>query len=346
MRVTVVPAAQLGSTLIRRWEQLQEINLELASPFFRPEFTMAASAVYPGIRVGILEKAGRVVGFFPFQGGWGGAARPVAQAVADYQGVVIDPAVQWDPAELIRGCGLSSWEFNCLIASQLPFQRHHAHVRNANVIDLGEGWEAYRRRHVGRDLEKKMRRCEREAGSLRFEIRNTDPAALQMLIQLKRRQYASKNRHDVLRRKTVRQLLEKIHAINGVGFAGMLSILRAGDAVIAAHFGMRSRTVWHHWFPAYDERFKKYSPGLLMLVKMIEAAEGLGIRFIDMGGGDEPYKLPFANRTIPIADGRVGRSLPAMLRRGLYQAQQHITHTFLEAPVRNSYRWMVYRLCK
>ena len=30
-----------------------------------------------------------------------------------------------------------------------------------------------------------------------------------------------------------------------------------GERLVAAHLGMRSRTVWHYWFPAYDPAFAK-----------------------------------------------------------------------------------------
>jgi CelD/BcsL family acetyltransferase involved in cellulose biosynthesis len=48
---------------------------------------------------------------------------------------------------------------------------------------------------------------------------------------------------------------------------------------------MRSKTLWHYWFTAYDPAFAKYSPGTILLLQMAERASELGISAIDMGRG-------------------------------------------------------------
>ena len=53
---------------------------------------------------------------------------------------------------------------------------------------------------------------------------------------------------------------------------------------------MRCRNVLHLWFPTYDEELGKYSPGNIYFVEQAAAAEQLGIRRIDLGGGNERFK--------------------------------------------------------
>ena len=81
----------------------------------------------------------------------------------------------------------------------------------------------------------------------------------------------------------------------------MLSLLYAGDQLIAGHFGMRSPTTWHYWFPSYDNAFAKYSPGVMLLLKMAEVAPAMGIRIIDMGCGLHSYKERLMNGFVPTA---------------------------------------------
>jgi hypothetical protein len=114
---------------------------------------------------------------------------------------------------------------------------------------------------------------------------------------------------------------------------------------VAAHFGMRSGTVWHHWFPAYDPQFQKQSPGLIILWRMAQSAEGLGLTMIDMGLGDFEFKLRFANAAVPLAEGRVGASWFSALRDGIRQAKRAVKSTPLGGPARSMYRWVQYRLC-
>ena len=108
-------------------------------------------------------------------------------------------------------------------------------------------------------------------------------------------------------------MVELIHARNERDFSGMLSVLYAGDAVVAAHFGLRSQTVLHWWFPTYDPRFARYSPGLVLLLNLIQQAHSLGLREIDLGKGYERYKGSFANAHVAIAEGSV--ECPSVLSR-------------------------------
>jgi CelD/BcsL family acetyltransferase involved in cellulose biosynthesis len=52
----------------------------------------------------------------------------------------------------------------------------------------------------------------------------------------------------------------------------------------------------HYWFPTYNSRFKKYSPGSELILRVAEEAALRGITKIDFGYGDDPYKFRFCNR--------------------------------------------------
>ena len=67
MKVTVIHARRLTPELQEMWSDIQQSDASLASPYFRPEFTAAVSAVRDDVYVAVLQDAGEVVGFFPFQ---------------------------------------------------------------------------------------------------------------------------------------------------------------------------------------------------------------------------------------------------------------------------------------
>lgn len=106
----------------------------------------------------------------------------------------------------------------------------------------------------------------------------------------------------------------KIHAMQTEGFAGMLSLLYAGDWLVAGHFGMRSRTVWHYWFPAYDPEVAKYSPGLNLALKMAAYAPSAGLSTIELGRMRAEYKRRLMNRDVLVASGSVDCRLSARVR--------------------------------
>jgi CelD/BcsL family acetyltransferase involved in cellulose biosynthesis len=58
---------------------------------------------------------------------------------------------------------------------------------------------------------------------------------------------------------------------------------------------------------SYAPQFGRYSPGLILYWNMAEAAAGIGITRIDMGGGDYAYKRMLANAATRVASGAVDR---------------------------------------
>ncbi len=310
VRAYAIDAKELGPEHWSVWSQVQEAEREYDSPFFRPEFTLLAAEIWRNVSVGILEEHGTVVGFFPFERYLFGIGRPVVPMVSDFQGVVVRSGVDWCADQLLRGFRLAYIEFNHLIASQAPWTPYQTRIGNSPAIDLAQGYEKYAqgRRNVGsvlQRLERQHRQFEREIGPLRIELDTRDPAVLEWLVRMKSRQCAQKGYADALSVPNIRRFVELIHATHTQQFSGILSVLYVGDRIAAAHFGLRSGSVWHYWFPVYDERFGKYSPGLLLLLSMAQAAPDMGIRRIDLGKGDSDYKIRLSNSVIELSDAHI-----------------------------------------
>jgi CelD/BcsL family acetyltransferase involved in cellulose biosynthesis len=174
-----------------------------------------------------------------------------------------------------------------------------------------------------------MRRLELEIGPVHFVSHSTDRDALQQILSWKSRQYRKTGWRDLFALKWGRVLIERIHAAQSGGFAGMLSLLYAGDKLLAGHLGMRSRTVWHYWFPAYDPQFAKYSPGLLLLLKMAEHAPKIGLRTIDLGTGMTLYKRRLMNASVSVAEGSVERPSWLSLVRGMRRKAKRLVQSNL-----------------
>lgn len=317
MKVTVVAGAELTPELVSRWRQIQEANPDLASPYFCPEFTLAVAAVRRDVFVGIMEEAGNIIGFFPFQRGRMGVGKPVGGALSDYQGVIAAQDTRWDVIDLLRRCRLGSFAFDHLLASQMPFQPYHIAKADSHYIDLSQGFEGYASRlresgsHLLKDINYKRRRLEREYGTVRFVPHTADISVLHTLLSWKSNQYRYSGLVDVFDFGWTSALLERIHTIQTEHFAGMLSALYVSDRLAAVHMGMRSRGVWNWWFPRHDEWCAKCSPGILLRIYAAETAAELGIRRIDLGLGDEStYKPRLRTGEIPLAAGRV--ELPSL----------------------------------
>jgi CelD/BcsL family acetyltransferase involved in cellulose biosynthesis len=311
MKITVIRAGELNTEHLRLWAVLQDNEPALHSPYFCSQFTQAVAAVRDDVFVAVMEDAGRIVGFFPFQKGRLRMGRPVGGALSDFQSVIAPEDFKFDAEALVRKSGLCLWDFDHLIASQNTFVPHHRATTSSPYIDLSKGYEEYarQRREEGSEQIKKAgnlrRKVEREIGPLEFSVHKADDSALRQLLAWKSQQYLTSGATDVFSYDWTVALIRRLMETQTPDFAGMLSLLSINGRVIAAHFGMRSKTTWHYWFPSYDEEFSKFSPGLLLLLKMAEAAPAMGITRIDLGKGESQYKQRLASGQTSIAEGSV-----------------------------------------
>ena len=94
---------------------------------------------------------------------------------------------------------------------------------------------------------------------------------------------------------------------------GCMVTLRAGDRPIAADFGPREGGSFHPWISAYDPEMAPYSPGMLLLVRAIEAMPQFGLDTYDLGPSPETYKPYFASEVRQVACGAVGDNASRVL---------------------------------
>jgi CelD/BcsL family acetyltransferase involved in cellulose biosynthesis len=312
MRIRIISGGELSSSEKQIWSAIQLAgDRSFSSPYLCPEFTEAVAAARDNIFVGIMEDGNAVTGFFPFHLREPGVAGPAIQRLADYEGVIVLPETQWTADELLCGCGLREWRFEVLIRSQTQFHPHHRQHLHSPIMDLSRGFAGYANDilNSGSRLIAKIkmqhRWLERDHGPVRYEAHVSDITTLAWLMVCKSGQYRRTVSTDHFKEPWFRKVLERVHATQGENFAGMLSVLYAGDQIVAAHLGLRSRTAWHYWFPCYDSRFAKYSPGSILLIEMAKSAQSLGLRHIDLGRGLQDYKLRFQNGSIQLAAGTV-----------------------------------------
>ncbi|MBL8327332.1 MAG: GNAT family N-acetyltransferase [Rubrivivax sp.] len=311
MKITRIRASELDAPLVARWRELTDANPDLASPYFSVEYTQAAARVRGDVFVSILEHDGRVQGFFPHQSVSRAVAGPVGGRLSDCHGLVCAAGLDWNALDVVRGSGFSIWDFDHVPASQAAFLPHATLHEVSPVMDVSGGYGAYleQRKAAGAQriaqMQRKARKFEREVGPMRFEADCKDPRAFAQVVQWKREQCARTGVPDFLSWGWTTALLEQIGATDTPGFAGRLSVLWHGDVVLAAHFGMRSATVWHWWFPTYNDAFSDHSPGGILLLKVAEAAAAAGMRHVDLGKGEDAYKRSFATHSLPLLEGSV-----------------------------------------
>lgn len=320
MTMELLTLNRIGCDLADAWSEIQRSEPMLASPFFSAGFAAAFASARDDAEVAVLREEGEIVGFFPFQRDPAGGGRAIAEPVCDFQGLVAGPGVRISPESLVAGCGLSCWSFSHVIGEQDCFRPYRQVGYDSPFIDLSDGFEIYRagRQRSGtqqlHQVERQRRQFEREVGPLHFEAASGSAEPLRALMRLKSEQYRRTGSYDRFAIGWVVALLDCLLECRGEDFGGMLSVLSTRGRLVAAHFGLRSRRIWHLWFPAYATEFARYSPGLILLVEMMRAAEGLGLERIDLGRGEALYKRRFMTGASTVYSGcvEVGPSSAAL----------------------------------
>jgi len=300
----VIAAHELDHGLLAAWRSMQEREPRFANPYFCPEFTRAVAAVRADVRVVVIENDGRPVGFFPHQRAAFGRCSPAGGPLSDYHGVVAAPGAQWRVEELMRAARLATWSFDHLVDPSGRFASYVSAGASSPQMDVD-------RTVIPPDFARKARKLGREIGEVSFELHSTDPAILETLITWKRAQYIRTANPDVFAVRWTAELLRKLMAAQSATFAGVCSVLRAGGRPVAVHAGMRSRSMLHWWFPAYDPEFGRYSTGIILLLRLAEALREAGIGTLDLGKGDASYKSAFMTHAADLREGRV--EMPSLL---------------------------------
>ena len=176
------------------------------------------------------------------------------------------------------------------------------------MIDLADTFDVYcaklqkKSPHFCQEHARKTRKLAREVGELRFVADSHDINIIPALMAWKSEKYRRSGTVDRFDRRV--DLLEVLLATRSDRLSGLLSVLYAGDQPVAAQFGLRAGTLLVGWFIGFDSRFRQYSPGLILVMQMVEELAAIGIEAIHIGRPAH-YKEIFKTHEILASEGIV-----------------------------------------
>ena len=291
------------------WRALRASNPLLDSPYFDPAFAAAVHASGAEVTVALDARGPELTSLLACHRERS-TLRPVGWPGADFQGPVRGSDTPFDPRELIVD-GVRTVEFDHWLLPDPEVEPWVETRAGSPYVEVSGGLDAYlsRASKSGKDnlgqARRRTARAEREHGSVTFCAQSSEPEALAWLVERKRAQYAATGARDYFAVPQRRTLLSLLMETREPGCEGILSTLHFGDTLVAAHFGIRSRTALHWWFPAYDHAFAGFAPGWILLRELAMVAPELGFERIDLGRGDDEYKRRARTGEVEVAAGTV-----------------------------------------
>ena len=298
LQIEVVKAAQLTVADRVLWRAMVEANPDLASPYFRWQFTEIAARISPDAAVAILSRGGRTIGYFPHQRR-GSAIQPLGAPMNDYHGVIAMPGEAPSLATVAALLNAPRLNVSAWVGPSGAGELRET-LMTVTPEEGYDAWYAERRSTWGKyfkDKERARRSLETELGPIRVERDLRDPALLDQLIELKRDQYARTNRHDIFACGWTRDLLHALMASEHEDFGASMAALWAGDRLTAIEYSLHAGDRYHFWFPAYVPELARCSPGILLTMDTMRLGCAAGFRVFDFGFGGEGYKKYFCNAT-------------------------------------------------
>ncbi|MEW4565562.1 GNAT family N-acetyltransferase [Bremerella sp. JC770] len=344
---TILRPCELTADQLAAWHEIVAADPSLQSPFYQPEFTQAVGQVRDDVRVAVIQQNDVPVAFFPYQQGTSGFGLPVGGKLNDFQGIIGPLPDSLSIPTLLKACGLVSWAFDHVPETETDFAPWTSRVSASPYIDFSHGWAAYQedralaQSSIIRETKRKERKLARDAGDLRFEFHTEDDHVFNQLLTWKSAQRRATKTFDILQMDWARTVLQTLRNTQTESVQGCLSALYAGDRLIAAHFGLISQRVMHLWFPAYNVEFSNYSPGVCLMLNMLQEADVRGIERFDLGKGDERFKQRLSNGATNVCQGAVtSHAWVGYCNRVYGMARNNARQLPFRGLLKNSKRWL------
>jgi CelD/BcsL family acetyltransferase involved in cellulose biosynthesis len=259
--------------------------------------------------------------------------------VSDYNAPVVFPAAaQWTPAQM-----RAAWDslrrelppFDIAIFDKMPAVVEdltnplvalatHKHPDSSHTASLFAPWEKFERERLPDPAD--SRRCRRKLdklGPVRIEIADTASRRLELLdamMRMKRRRYLETRGYDIFLKSGSGEFYREATRRLGGGTV-QLSALSLNGEILAVHWGYVTRDRFYYLMPAHEGgKWRSFSPGRLLNEWLLEWSIAQGLRALDFGIGDEPYKRGYCDVTVPLWDAH----LPQTLKGHLFSGVSHL----------------------
>lgn len=295
------------------WNAMRSSNFALASPYFALEFAEVMAAARDDTRALIVSRNGAPAAFLPLQLSRSGVARPIGGPLGDHHGLITDtPDIDLDP--LLKKASFGVFAYNGALADQTSFLKHCDGPPEISwVSDLSRGYDAFiadctaADAKAMRNIRARQRKLDELDAEVVIRIDDRRPEALQALIAAKRDQYRRTHALDVFSVPWTLNAIDTLFERTDPALRGLLSTLEIDGQLAAAHFGMRSQTVLHYWFPVFWPDHAKLGPGLTLFLDMARTLASDGITAIHLGPGEYDFKRRLSNAGFGVVTGQISQ---------------------------------------
>lgn len=346
MRIEICRPDELSAEHIAQWRNLCQPWNGWDSPFYEPTWLQLLGVYRPQLEVAMIDVSGELAGVFAYERDSANKARPPGVKLCDFQGPVLRDGFSIPPEELLRACRLKAWQFDHQPLTNDTWKKWSVREADSRFIRLSGNYEEYVTKQKTQtslfsQSARKRRKLEREVGAVEFHWHCEERSSLDLLLEWKSNQREATGTFNLLDWDWAVSFLRDVQLNQSPHLQGVLSTLLVEGQVAAVHLGMVTPTAFHYWFPTYNPEFRRYSPGQILLLHMIEAATEQNLQRFDFGKGEESYKQKFATDSFTLGEGVVDfKPFSRVFRGSAHQVWGWVKSSPVYGPANQLKRWM------
>jgi len=190
----------------------------------------------------------------------------------------------------------------------VKFFNSYGYHAKSYQIDISNGLDLYKKnqkKKLMKDTERQINRLNK-IGKLSFKIANdiNDYSKLtNHMVDLKSEQYIRTKVKNIFENESYKNFYHSFYEQESQQQFLHLSCLNLDSESIAVHWGLldKKNNTLFYLMPSHDNnKWSKYSPGRILMIKLLEWCENNNIKIFDMTSGNERYKQTWSNKNITI----------------------------------------------
>lgn len=182
---------------------------------------------------------------------------------------------------------------------------HYLYLKAYNS-SLEKDWDQYYKsikKRIRSDSGRQIRRL-KKIDKVKFDIAesiNDKKYIIRKMIKQKMSRYEKTNVWNMFKIHNYKDFYEKLAYLSPKSFEVHCSSLKVGNEVIATHVGITNKKTFYYLMPANDlNEWEKFSPGRLLLIKLLEWSINNKFSVFDFTIGGEIYKKIWCNQEIDL----------------------------------------------
>ena len=320
MRFHIITPAELDESLQQDWRKVLKSRFFYNRPYYQPEWAKLIGSIRGDARISVIEDAGHIIGFLPYQLDSLNRNPALGVSLADYQGPIYSDKNPIPTDVWLSASQCKYWQFDNLPYDLKEFVPHAWKIKKSQWMDLQGGYSEYCNRladknsgakpRIIKDAEYDERKIKREYNDYRFVFDNRDSVDFSHFKEGKSFQYVSSlgSEHDMFRVEWIRDTIEQLfYASPGSFLRGRFSSLHIGNQLIAGSFGPECNGILQFNILWYDPKFSRYSPGTQLLNACAKHGPNAGLHTLELGGGEYAYKAKFRTNFMDTMAGAVSK---------------------------------------